>query len=82
MWGFAKSLRQYICHDILLTRQPLPNAFLGHHKRKYKLESNEGTLEQNRFFFSFFFFLPLLHTQKQQLRTHETKSASAENPKK
>jgi hypothetical protein len=69
MWGFAKSLRQYICHDILLTRQPLPNAFLGHHKRKYTLESNEGTLEQNRFFFSFFFFF-LFFTLKNNNSAH------------
>lgn len=69
----------------LLTRQPLPNAFLGHHKRKYTLESNEGTHKQNRFYFSFFFFTLKNNNSahmKQNLRPPKTQTQKSDHRKK
>jgi hypothetical protein len=84
--GFCEILAAIHLPRYLLTRQPLPNAFLGHHKRKYTLESNEGTHEQNRFFFSFFFFFTLKNNNsahmKQNLRPPKTQTQKSDHGKK
>jgi hypothetical protein len=82
--GFCEILAAIHLPRNLLTRQPLPNAFLGHHKRKHTLESNEGTHEQNRFFFSFLFTLKNNNSahMKQNLRPPKTQTQKSDHRKK